>query len=68
MAGDPGWREPRLSLLRTAAVLVICALLVWVVAVEEGPNDIATLGSLLGALMVLLGFAALVQFPPRNGK
>jgi predicted phosphohydrolase len=66
VAGDPGWREPRLGLLRTAAFVVLAGLLVWVVVVEEGPNDLGAIGSLLGAMMVLLGFAALIQWPPRR--
>ena len=63
MAGDPGWREPRLGLLRTAGVIVVCSLMVWVVVVEGGPNDLGALGALIGALLVLLGFGALVRWP-----
>jgi hypothetical protein len=62
VAGDPGWRDPRLGMLRVAGFIVIAALLVWVVVVEDGPNDLAAIGTLLGSLMVLLGFGALVKW------
>ena len=39
-------REPRLGLLRTAGVIVVCALMVWVIVVESGPNDLGALGAL----------------------
>ena len=58
-----GWREPRLRLLRTAAVIVILALLVWLVAVEDGPTDTGAVGTLAGAMLVILGFEALVRLP-----
>jgi hypothetical protein len=51
-------------MLRVAAFIVLSALLVWVVVVEEGPNDLGAIGSLLGALMVLLGFTVLLKWPP----
>ena len=58
MAGDGGdWRDPRVNLLRSAAVAVILGLLVWLVVVETGPNDVSTVGTLLGSLIVILGFA-----------
>ena len=66
MAGDPGWREPRLALLRTAAFVVLAGCLVWVIVVEEGPNDLGAIGSLLGAMMVLIGVGALYQWPPKR--
>jgi hypothetical protein len=47
------------------AVLVICALLVYVIVGETGPNDVATTGTLGGMLLVLLGFEALVRWPPK---
>jgi predicted phosphohydrolase len=53
-------------MLRSAAFVVLSGLLVWVVVVEEGPNDLGAIGSLLGAMMVLLGFAALIQWPPKR--
>jgi hypothetical protein len=58
VAGDGGdWRDPRVNLLRSAAVAVILGLLVWLVVVETGPNDVSTVGTLLGSLIVILGFA-----------
>jgi hypothetical protein len=61
VSGDGGngddWRNPRLSLLRTAAVAVILGLLIWVFVVEDGPTDASTVGTLLGSLIVILGFA-----------
>lgn len=60
--GDDGWRDPYLRRVRTVAVLVICALLVWVVAVEQGPNDLGATGTLGGMLLVLLGFEALTRW------
>ncbi|HEY3546885.1 MAG TPA: hypothetical protein VGK17_12480 [Propionicimonas sp.] len=58
-----GWREPRLRLLRTLAVIVILALLVWLVAFEPGPTDTGAVGTLAGALLVILGFEALIRLP-----
>ena len=58
MSGDGGdWRDPRVKILRSAAVAVILGLLVWLVVVETGPNDVSTVGTLLGCLIVILGFA-----------
>ena len=62
-SGRDGWREPRLRLLRTVAFIVIAALLAWVVVFEEGPNDLGAMGTLIGALLVLLGFEALIRLP-----
>ena len=52
-----GWRDPRLSLLRAAAVAVLLGLLVWLVVVETGPNDVSAMGTIVGSLLVVLGFA-----------
>lgn len=60
--GDDGWRDPYLRRVRTVAVLVICALLVWVIVAEQGPNDLPTAGTLGGMLLVLLGFEALTRW------
>jgi hypothetical protein len=58
VSGDGGdWRDPRVNLLRSAAVAVILSLLVWLVVVEPGPNDVSAVGTLLGSLIVILGFA-----------
>jgi hypothetical protein len=64
-SGRDGWSDPYLRRLRTVAVLVICALLVYVIVGETGPNDVATTGTLGGMLLVLLGFEALVRWPPK---
>ena len=58
-----GWREPRLALLRTVAFVILATLLVWVVAVEEGPNDLGAIGTIGGMLLVLLGFEAILRWP-----
>jgi len=63
--GRDGWRDPYLRRLRTVAFIVLATLLVWVVVGEPGPNDVATTGTLGGMLLVLLGFEALVRWPPR---
>lgn len=48
--------ETRQGVLRAAAVAVVLCLLVWVVAVEPGSNDISAMGTLIGCLIVLLGY------------
>lgn len=64
MADDPsGWREPRLRLLRTAAVVIVLTLIAWLVVFEPGSNDLATIGTLIGALLVILGFEAGLRWP-----
>jgi hypothetical protein len=62
--GD-GWHDPYLRRLRTVAIVVILALLVWVVVGETGPNDLGATGTLGGMLLVLLGFEALLRWPPK---
>jgi len=44
---------------------MLCAMVVWMIAVEDGPNDVSSLGVLLGALIVILGFEGARW---RNGK
>ena len=70
MPDDPGagWDEPRIRLLRSAAALALLFLLGWLVVVEDGPNDIATIGTTLGALLVLLGYEAGLRLPPGGRK
>jgi uncharacterized membrane protein YccC len=63
--GRDGWHDPYLRRVRTVAVIVICTLMVWVVVAETGPNDVATIGTLCGSLLVLLGVEALTRWPPR---
>lgn len=63
MAESPdGWREPRLRLLRSAAALVVLGLVAWLVIVEPS-NDTGAIGTLVGALLVLLGFETLMRGP-----
>ena len=62
-----GWREPRLRFLRSAAAVLLLALLFWLVVLEDGPNDLAAIGTLVGALLVLLGFEAGIRIPPGKG-
>ena len=62
MAGN--WdRDDRLRWLRVAAGVMLGFLLVWLVVIEDGPNDVAAIGTVLGGLMVVLGFAELVRRP-----
>lgn len=56
-------RDVGLRRLRYAAFVLIGFLLFWVIVVEGGPHDIATVGTLIGALLVLLGFEAGVRWP-----
>ena len=63
-SGD-GWSNPYLSRLRTLAIVVILALLVWVIVAEQGPNDLGAIGTMGGMLLVLLGFEALLRWPPK---
>lgn len=72
MAGDPGWREPRLSLLRTVAVIVALALMGWVIVVApalspDGHVDLGTLGYLTGFLLALLVRGIAVKWPIGKG-
>ena len=55
---------PRQQALRAAAVAVVLFLLVWVVAVRPGQVDVATTGTLCGALFVLLGYASWIGPKP----
>ncbi len=57
-------RDGGLRRLRYAAFFLIGSLLVWVIVTEKGAtHDIATIGTLVGALLVLLGFEAGVRWP-----
>jgi len=53
--------DPRIFWLRTATVVLFLALLAWLVVFEDGPNDVAAIGTLSGSLIVVLGFAAVVS-------
>ena len=65
MDDDPkGWDEPRLGVLRFVAGVVLLFLLVWLVVVRE-PTDTVAVGTILGSLLILLGFEAGLRWPPR---
>jgi hypothetical protein len=57
MADGTRWdgKDPRLRLLRSVTAVVLLGLLVDVV-LDPSRSDIPTLGTLLGALLVVLGF------------
>jgi hypothetical protein len=58
-------RDPTLRRLRVLAALTLLGLLVWtIVAPDE--EHIATIGTLVGALLVLLGFEVGLAFPGRR--
>ena len=64
MGGNNGsWtgRDPRLRNLRTASAIVIMGLLIWVVITRH--VDVATIGTLSGMLLVILGFEIGVAWP-----
>jgi len=57
VANGRGWgSDPQVRALRGVAVVVLTAMVVWLLVVEDGPNDIPALGTILGAMLVLLGF------------
>lgn len=56
-------RDVGLRRLRYIAFFLIGFLLFWSIVVESGPTDIATVGTLIGALLVLLGFEAGLRWP-----
>ena len=64
MTGNGSWTggDPRLRFLRTVAGFVILALLA-IVVLDGAPDDTATLGSLVGALLVILGFEVGINWP-----
>jgi hypothetical protein len=70
MGGTNGsWtgRDPQLRLLRSLAVTVVLGLLGYVVVSDPDP---ATVGTLIGALLILLGFEAGIRWPgpPKGGE
>lgn len=70
MTGNGSWTggDPRLRLLRTIAGIVILVLLA-IVVLDGSPNDVATLGTLVGALLVILGFEVGINWPRgRDGR
>ena len=62
---DDGWEEPHLARLRSAAALALLILLILLVVVEDGPNDIAAIGTTMGGLLVLLGYEAGLRRGPK---
>lgn len=60
--GNGSWtgRDPRLRALRTAAAVVFGGLLSWAVITD---GDIGTIGTLVGALLVILGFEVGLRWP-----
>lgn len=66
MTGNWNGRDPRLRLLRTLAVAVVVFLIAWVIVAEDETN-VAALGTLVGALLVLLGFEAGIRWPGKGG-
>ena len=65
-----GWRDPRIRLLRSIAALVTLGLIGYVV-LDDRSDDLATLGTLAGVLLVTLGFEAGIRFPrggDRDGR
>lgn len=56
-------RDPTLRRLRAVAAIVLLALLAWVIVGDNTPGDIGTLGTLVGALLVTLGFEAGIRWP-----
>lgn len=59
--------DPRLRLLRTVAAFVLLGLLVYVV-IGPSTTDVTTLGTLLGALLVDLGFEVGIRWPTLGGR
>jgi hypothetical protein len=69
MSGNGSWtgRDPNLRFLRSAAALVILGLVTYTV-IDPGEDSIVTLGTLVGALLVVLGFEAGVNWPKGDQK
>jgi hypothetical protein len=55
---DWNGRDPRLRGLRTWAIILISGLLVWTIVLDANPHDLGVIGTLTGALLVLLGYEA----------
>lgn len=60
---ENGWtgRDPRLRSLRTVVVIVLITLVALVVL--DGRDSVTTLATLIGALLIVLGFEAGVRWP-----
>ena len=63
--GTGGWTggDRDLRRLRTLAVVVILALLAYVIINRNAPTDLGVVGTLVGALLVALGFEAGIRWP-----
>lgn len=59
---DDGWGEPHLGVLRTVAALVVTILLAWLV-IADSPRDTTVIATLMGGLLVLLGYEAGLRLP-----
>lgn len=66
MANNWNGGDPRLRLLRTVAGFLIMGLLAFVI-IDPAPNDPATVGTLAGMLLVVLGFEAGIRWPTKGG-
>lgn len=66
MASSWNGRDPRLRTLRSISAMTILVLLA-IVVLDGQPNDPATVGSLVGALLIVLGFEAGVRWPTGGG-
>lgn len=62
-----GWDNPRLRLMRTAAVVVLLCLLAYLVVTDPEPRDLGSIGAVTGALLVLLGFEWGIRYPQDRG-
>lgn len=69
MTNGNGWtgKDPYLRRLRSLAVAVILALLGYTV-VSAPESATVTIGTLVGALLVVLGFEVGLRWPDRPGK
>lgn len=69
MGTNGSWsgKDPRLRQLRVVATLVLLGLLVFIV-LDPADDPVTTVGMLVGALLVVLGFEAGVAYPKGGPK
>lgn len=69
MPGNGSWtgRDPRLRQLRILAIIVLLGLLSFVI-VDPADEPVTTVGMLVGAILVMLGFEAGIAFPRGGPK
>lgn len=67
MTNGNGWtgRDPWLRKLRSVVVLVLAGLVCYAVIFGR---DVATIGTIIGALLVVLGFEAGLRWPTKGDK